>query len=148
VKLIRKNKKENDCGIVAAYNVASWCNIYKSYSEVERIAKSCGYNSERGIFFFQFAHLMKKLNIPIKKVNVSSIEDMKEKFYAGKLLAFLYTSVGFNVGHAMIGFLGHNAKIQMVNSLSSYNWIDFSEEIEECGMKNFIVYEIPARIKK
>lgn len=146
MKMIKNNRKVGDCGVVAAYNVLSWCNNHRSYREVEKVAKSCGYNSDKGIYFFQFANLIKKLNLPAKKIKPKSLEEILNKLYSGKFFVFLYTPTGSGRGHAMSAFVNHNGKIMLINPESKRStWGRFCVDLIENGTRNFAIYEIPRR---
>lgn len=149
MKIIRNNKKKGDCGVVAAYNAASWCNISKPYEEVEKIARSCGYNPERGIYFFQFSNLVKKLGLPAKKIRPKNLDEILDKLYRGKFFVFLYTPVGYHTGHAISAFVDHKGRITLVNPEPGKNpratWSSFVVDMLENGAKNFAAYEIPRR---
>ena len=146
MKIIAKNKTKFDCGIVAAHNAASWCNVHKKYSEIEKIAKSCGYNPNKGMYPFQFDNLLKKLKVPVKKIKLKSLRQLKNKLYLGKLFIFLYKPNKESNGHIIAVFLNHHGKIQIVNpDIERLTWIDFIEDISNNGMVEFISYEIPQR---
>lgn len=146
MKLIRKNRKKKDCGVVAAFNAASWCNVYRPYNEIEKAAKSCGYNPTKGIWSFQFAKLLKKLDVPVKKIKPKSIEDIESKIYLGKFYCLLYRPTGYDIGHAIVVFLDHRGNIRVINpDRVRITWNDLAAEIYANGMKEFHVYEIPHR---
>lgn len=146
MKIIRKNKKRGDCGVVAAFNAASWCNAYRPYTEVEKLAKSCGYHPDKGIWHFQFANLVKKLGIPAKKVRPKSLEELQTSIYLGKFFVFLYTPTGQHTGHAITVFLDHTARIRIINpDEERVTWGDFASDVHANGMRNLTIYEIPRR---
>lgn len=131
---------------MAAYNAASWCNLKLSYEQVEKYARACGYSYRGGIYFFQFANLVKKLGIPAKKVKPKSIDDIESRLYLGKFFIFLYTAVGAPNGHAIVAFTDHEGNIMLINpDQERITWGDFASDVYSNGMKNFIVYEIPCR---
>lgn len=145
MKLITKNKKKFDCGVVAVYNAASWCNLSFFYEDVEKIAKSCGYSS-KGIYPFQFANLVKKLKLPAKKVALKNLEEVEEKLRLGRFFIFLYTPTGFDTGHIISLFMNHEGSIEIVNpERGRITWEDLISDIFSNGMKNFLAYEIPNR---
>lgn len=147
MKIIKKNKLKTDCGVVAAYNAASWCNSCRSYSEVERLAKSCGYNPNKGIFFFQFANLMKKMGLPAKRIKPKSRKEVESRLHSGKFLIFLYTPTGHANGHAITAFVNHRGKIVIVNPEGKRStWFAFASDLSRNGVRNFIAYEIPQRV--
>lgn len=146
MNMIKNNKFEKDCGIVAAYNAASWCNFNKSYSEIETVAKSCGYSPDAGIYFFQFDKLVKKLGLPAKRLLPKSRQQIESKLHAGKFFIFLYTPIGTKSGHAMTAYNDHNGRIRLINSEGNRKtWLDFVLDLSVNGAKNFVVYEIPPR---
>jgi hypothetical protein len=146
VRLIKKNRRSKDCGVVAAFNAASWCNVYKPYREIEKFARGCGYNRKRGIYNFQFASLMKKLNVPAKKVKPRSIEQIESKLYLGKFFVLLYRPTGDIIGHAIVAFSDHKGHIRVINPDSQrITWGDLVSDVRTNGMKEFHVYEIPRR---
>ncbi len=146
MKIIRKNKSYVDCGIVAAHNVASWCNLPKSYREVEKLAKSCGYNEERGIYLFQFANLIKKMGVPAKRVWPRSLGQLESKLNSGKLFILLYTPAGEGIGHVVTAFLDHNGDITLINpEADRRSWYTLTSDLVSNGAKDFQVYEVPSR---
>lgn len=146
MRIIKKNKTKTDCSVVAAFNAASWCNSYRPYKEVEKIAKSCGYNPQRGIYHFQFSNLIKKLQIPAKKIKPKSIDELETKLYLGKCFIFIYYLTGNIGGHVITAFMNHKGNIKLVNTQDGLiTWGDFASEIHARGMKEFHVYEIPNR---
>lgn len=147
MKIIKNNRKKGDCGVVAAFNAASWCNVYKSYKEIEKIAKSCGYNPDGGIYSFQFANLMKKLSIPAKKIHPRSMKEIESKLYLGKLFVFLYTPTGLRCGHAVTIFTDHKGIIRIINPDDErITWNELASDIHANGMMSFNVYEVPCRL--
>lgn len=145
MKLIKKNKTSSDCGVVAAFNAASWCNKYRPYQEVEKIARSCGYSKKNGIYPFQFQYLLKKLDVPVKKVKLKSLEELESRIYLGKFYCLLYTPVGYDVGHVVSVFMDHKGAIRVINAVEWLTWDDLAAEINANGMRNFNVYELPHR---
>jgi hypothetical protein len=149
MRIITKNKNKRDCGIVAAFNAAVWLNSPKPYKYVEKLAKSCGYNPERGIYDFQFSHLLKKLDIPAKKIKPKSMDSLAKKVYVGKCLVLLYTQTGVSTGHAVTVFMDHKGMIRIFNPLGELkNWGQIATDIKKHGMKDFNVYEINRRTKR
>ena len=146
MRLIKKNRRAKDCGVVAAFNAASWCNLYRSYSEIEKQAKGCGYNRKKGIYSFQFAALMKKLSVPAKKTKPKSVREIESKLYLGKFFVLLYRPTGYSIGHAIVAFMDHKGHIRVINPDSKrLTWNDLAADIHANGMKEFHVYEIPDR---
>lgn len=146
MKIITRNIKKNDCAVVAAFNAASWCYVDKTYEEVEKLAKASGYSLKKGTRNFQFVNLIKKLNIPVKRVKPKSLDDIRSRLNSGKLFIFLYTPTGEHVGHAVSMFSDHTGKIIIVNSDAERStWSEFVHDINTNGMKNFFIYEIPRR---
>jgi len=146
MKIIRRNQKKGDCAVVAGFNASSWCHSYKPYKVVEKIAKSCGYHPERGMYIFQFANLMKKLKIPAKRVKPKNMYAVESKLYLGSLLIFLYTHTGSYNGHVMTAFMDHKGRIRLINTNNEpITWDDFASDIQAREMSNFAVYEVPPR---
>ena len=150
IKLLYKNQKKLDCGIVAVFNASQWCNIAQPYETIEKLAKSCGYNPKKGIFFFQFANLIKKLKLPAKRVKSKSIKEIESKLDSGKFFIFLYTSAESDTGHAIVTFTDHRGRIIIINPQKNgpKTWIGFAYKLVTEGAKNFIAYEIPRRTNK
>jgi len=145
VKILKKNKTQTDCAVVAAYNAASWCNLKKTYKEVEKAARECGYGNH-GLYVFQFSFLLKKLKIPAKHVKPRSLGDIESKLLLGKFLILLYTQTGQNVGHVVTAFTDHEGRIKLVNPENTLQtWNELAAEVYAHGMKNFFVYELPCR---
>jgi hypothetical protein len=146
MKLIKKNRRAKDCGVVAAFNAASWCNKYQPYSAIEKQAASCGYNRSKGIYNFQFSKLLKKLDLPAKKVWLKSVKHLESNIYLGKFYALLYRPAGYDLGHVIVTFLDHKGIIRVINPDSQrLTWDDLAAEIHANGMCEFHVYEIPGR---
>jgi hypothetical protein len=146
MRLIKKNRKKKDCGVVAAFNVSSWCDLYKPYTQIEKAAKSCGYNPDKGIYFFQFASLMKKLGIPSKRLKSATVHDIESGLYLGKFFVLLYRPNGYDLGHVIVTFLDHHGHIRVINPDSKrVTWGDLASDVYAKGMKDFHVYEIPNR---
>lgn len=148
MKMIHWNKTETDCGVVAAFNASAWCNIKTTYKKVEKVARSCGY-SEKGIYFFQFDYLVKKLNIPAKKVALKGVKDLEKRLYRGKFFIFLYTPTEVKgSGHAITAFVDHTGNIRIVNPEPGgkrFTWRRFVTDLNENGVKNFAAWEVPQR---
>lgn len=115
MKLIKKNKKSKDCGVVAAFNAASWCNLYKSYREVEKLAMACGYNENGGMYSFQFANLIKMLGLPAKKTGIKTIETLEKNLRNGKLYIIFYIFAESDEGHIVAVFADHEGRIRLIN---------------------------------
>jgi hypothetical protein len=148
MKMILANKTKVDCGVVAAFNASAWCNIKTTYRKVEKLARSCGYGKS-GIYDFQFANLINKLNIPAKRIDPKSRENLEKKLYSGKFFIFFYTLPQIKSatsGHIVTAFLDHTGEIKIVNS-DGYRrtWWRFVTDLNENGVKNFIAWEIPRR---
>lgn len=142
MRIILKNKTKRDCGVVAAFNAALWCNTPLPYKQVERLARSCGYSPKRGIYEFQFSHLMKKLALPVKKIKPKSIESLRKKAYVGKCFVFLYTQTGKQTGHVVTVFMDHKGIVRIFNPAGGLrNLSQFAADIKKNGMKEFNVYE-------
>lgn len=147
MNILRNNKKRGDCGVVAAYNAAIWCHDGRPYEEVEKIAKSCGYHPEKGIYTFQFSNLMKKLGIPAKKVKPRNLDSILNRLYGGKFFIFLYTPTGMSIGHVISAFVDHKGRITLINPEANERatWSSFVIDMLENGASNFAAYEIPRR---
>lgn len=146
MKLIKKNKRSKDCVIVAAYNAAIWRNMPYTYEKVEEIARGCGYNPKKGMYRFQFIRLVKKLNIPTRKIEPKSVEELTSKLNIGKFLVLLYTPTGEGRGHAATAFMDHQGHIRVINPENQRpTWSELIADIKENGMKEFHVYELPRR---
>ena len=147
MKLLLKNKKKLDCGIIAAFNMAAWCNSPKTYEELEKLAKTCGYSPKKGIFFFQFANLIKKMKLPTKRIRSTSIQELEDKLSKGKCFVFLYTLAGEDNGHAMMVFSDHLGRFKIINPQKSRSktWWDFAWDVQVNGVRNMAIYEIPRR---
>lgn len=146
MKIIRNNKTSKDCGVVAAYNAASWCNKNRPYKDIEKIARSCGYSPKNGIYAFQFSNLMKKLNIPAKKIKMKNIKEIESNLYTGLFFVFLYTPINSFSGHAISAFMGQDGHIKLVNpDEKRVTWNDFAADVYSNGMRNISIYEIPNR---
>lgn len=151
MNILTNNKKKRDCGVVAAYNAASWCNATRPYEEVEKLARSCGYNPEKGIYFFQFSNLVKKLGVPAKKIRPRNLDEILDKLYKGKFFVFMYTPTGMDVGHAISAFVDHTGKVRLINpepGNSRTTWSSFVLDMCQNGARNFAAYEIPRRLAK
>lgn len=148
MRLVRKNKKHRDCVVVATYNIAAWCNARRPYKEVEKIAKSCGYNDKKGVYYFQFDNIIKKMNLPVKRVRPKSFNEIESKLRRGKFFVFFYTPTGDASGHAMSAFVDDQGIVRLINPESQrVNWFQFGWDITLNGVRNFRVYEVPARTK-
>ena len=150
IKLLRHNKTTGDCGIVAAFNAAQWCNSPKTYKSIEKIAKTCGYNTQKGIFFFQFAHLLGKLRLPTKRIKPKSVKELENKLDAGKCLLILYTPSSDENGHAIMVFIDHTGRIIIINPQKNgpQTWWRFTWDLVLNGVRNLAVYELPRRSKR
>jgi Peptidase C39 family len=144
MKLIKKNKGASDCGVVAAFNAASWCNVYRTYADVEKLARSCGYGKS-GIYPFQFSYLLKKLGIPVKKVKPKSLDQLESNIYTGKFYCILYTPAGFSNGHVVSVFMDHKGNIRVINPVKWLTWNELAAEMNAHGMVNIHLYEVPHR---
>lgn len=146
MKLIKKNRTSSDCGIVAAFNAASWCNVGKSYNYIVKTAASCGYSSNKGIWPFQFVSLTKKLKIPAKKIKPKNFKDLKNKLYDGKLLIIFCRRTEEMSGHIVSLFMDHEGSIVLVNpNKRMKSWVSLVRDISINGIKEFHIYEIPRR---
>lgn len=146
MKLIKKNTHKKDCGVVAAFNAASWCGVYRPYGEIEKAAKSCGYNPSKGIYHFQFAQLLRVLDIPAKKAKPKSREALESKIHLGKFYVLFYQLTGDSLGHIISAFTDHTGSIKIVNPAKYLRtWNDLMTEIDTNGVKELHVYEMPAR---
>ena len=146
MKILTKNKTKYDCGLIAIFNALAWCKIPKTYKQIEKIAKTCGYSPDKGIYNFQLNNLIQKLNIPAKQVKPKSLEEIQESLYLGRFFIFLYRPTGDDGGHAITSFVDHNGKIKLINSdQERMTWNEFASDIHANGMKAFHVYEIPYR---
>src|SRR5882672_7714434 len=126
MKILRKNKKKRDCVVVAAYNAASWCNLNKTYKEIEKVARSCGYNDKKGTYYFQFDNLVKKLNLPAKRIKPRSLNEIENRLYKGRFFIFLYTELNSSTGHAVSAFVDHAGRVILVNPEGELkNWFEF-----------------------
>jgi len=146
MKIIFKNQKKGDCGVVAAFNAAWWCNRAISYQWVEKLAKSCGYNESNGMYAFQFAKLIKKLKLPANKIKPRSMEYVKDGMYCGKSYIFLYTRRASDRGHVIMTFLDHEGVFRIINPGRSLgSWKIFEQDLQDNGVRNFYVYELPSK---
>lgn len=146
MRIIKKNKNKHDCGIVAAFNAAAWSDLKFTYKKVEKIAKSCGYNPNKGIYQFQFSNLLKKLSVPAKQIKPKSMESLTNKVYLGKCLVILYTQNGIDCSHIITVFRDHTGTIKMINPAGEIkSWGTLATDIRKNGMREFYVYEIPNR---
>lgn len=146
MKLIKKNKRAKDCGVVAAFNAASWCHLYRPYRDIEKVAMSCGYSRKKGIYLFQFAALLNRLEIPAKRIRPKSVESLESRIYIGRFIVVLYTPNGYDLGHVIVAFLDHRGNIRVINPDSERTtWGDLAADINANGMKEFHVYEVPNR---
>lgn len=148
MKMILANRNKVDCGVVAAFNASTWCNIKLTYDKVEKIAKSCGY-SKNGIYDFQFANLINRLGIPAKRIVPKSRENLEKQLYKGKFFIFFYTSSQVEPGasgHIVSAFVDHTGEIRIVNP-EGYRrtWLRLVTDLNENGVKNFVAWEIPRR---
>lgn len=146
--MILANRNKVDCGVVAAFNASAWCNINLTYDKVEKIAKSCGY-SKNGIYDFQFANLISRLNIPAKRIPPKSIENLEKQLYRGKFFIFFYTPSQIKPGasgHIVTAFVDHTGEIRILNPDGvRRTWRMFVNDLNENGVKNFVAWEIPRR---
>lgn len=146
MKMAQRNRKKRDCGVVAIYNAAKWCNDRKTYREIEQMAKSCGYSEKRGLYYFQFANLVAKSGLPAKQIRPKDLNDLENRLYKGKFFILLYTPTGSKNGHAMSAFVDHQGVVKIVNPMRRCkNWFKFGIDITLNGVKDFVVYEIPKR---
>jgi hypothetical protein len=144
MKLARNNRTKTDCGVIAALNAARWSGLKYSYKRVFDTAVSAGYSPEKGIYFFQFSNLLKKIGVKAKRIRPKSSNEMVDRVDAGKMLVIFYIPTGFDVGHVMSCVLDHNGDVKVINPEpnSRRTWIQLLNDIKENGMKEFRVYEI------
>ncbi len=132
--------------MVAVYNASRWCQLPKTYREIEKVARSCGYSQKGGIRYFQFANLVSKIGLPARKIKPKSLNDIESRLYRGKFFIFLYTAAGKKSGHAMTAFVDHEGIVKIVNPMRRCkNWFKFGIEIMLNGVEDFVVYELPER---
>lgn len=148
MKLLTKNKTKTDCGVIAAVNAAKWSGLNCTYGKVRKLALASGYSAEKGIYFFQFSNLLKKIGVPIKRIRPRSPKAMATKLRRGKMLVVFYSMPGPCSGHVLSCVLDHEGKIQLINPEPGKRhvrrtWMRFIRNIKENGTKEFKVYEIP-----
>lgn len=143
-----KNKTKTDCGVVAVANAVAWCNLGKTYEEVEKVARACGYG-QRGIYGFQFVNLLRKLKIPAKRVGPLGLEYLENQLHNGKMFIFFYTPYSVRPGasgHVVTAFADHTGNIRIVNpDRHRRTWRSFVSDLNENGVKNFASWEVPER---
>jgi len=146
MKVIRNNRTNVDCTLIAAFNASSWCKKYKTYKEIAKIAKSCGYASRKGLMDFQFVNLLKKLGLPFKRLKGIHIDDVESEIYMGKCYLITYFPFGYTDGHIVTAFLDKNGNIKVVNpDWNRITWPELASSIYSNHMKGWMAYELPCR---
>jgi hypothetical protein len=149
MKIVKKNRKSGDCGVVAAFNASSWCNMDRPYKEVDRIARSCGYHPRKGIRDFQFVNLANKLGLPYRRVRQMKLDEIESGLYLGKCFVLLYFPRQYPTGHVtghVITVYMSNDRIKIINPDDvRITWSEFASDYYAKGMRELIAYELPAR---
>lgn len=146
MKIITKNRKEADCGVVAAFNAASWCKKSKTYEHVEELALKCGYIPGTGIQNFQLRRLLNKLHVNFKRIRDINLEEVQSQVYLGKCILVSYFPKGWPHGHVVTIYMNKDGNIRVVNSdRERMTWNDFAAEVFAGVMGRFDVYELPTR---
>lgn len=135
----------SDCGVVAAFNAASWSKKTTTYALVERAARCSGYKKGRGIYGFQFVNLLNKLNIINKRSVNKNIEEIETEILLGKCFVILYHPKGHSYGHAITA-LRHRGRISILNPDSTHiTWNEFASDCYAGGMESLVAFELPHR---
>lgn len=146
MKIIAKNKKKADCGVVAAFNAASWCKKYQPYEKIEKVARGCGYNPFKGIWDFQFCSLLQKLQVPYRKINNINLDDLQSKLYLGKCFLISYRPTEWAVGHLVTVYMDKSGHIKVINpDVERMTWNEFAADTFAGGMLEINAYELPGR---
>jgi hypothetical protein len=143
MKMIARNRKKADCGVVAAFNAASWCKKNKTYDQIHELALKCGYVPGRGIQDFQFRRLLNKLHVNFKRVRNFNLEEIQSSLYLGKCLVVSYFPTYWPNGHLVTIFMDKSGKIKIVNSDNErMTWNDFAAEVSAGVMERINIYEL------
>lgn len=144
MKLLGNNKTKTDCGVVAALNATRWYGIRCTYSKVLNLALASGYSPKKGIYFFQFSNLLKRMGVPAKRIYPKSSKAMAGRILRGNMLIVFYIPTGFDVGHVMSCILDHEGDIRVINPEGGERrtWIQLMRDIKANGMREFRIYEI------
>ena len=147
MKVIRKNLDLKDCGIVAAFNAASWCKNPHPYLVIRSMAKlSCKYKKSVGITNTNLDKLLNLMKLPVKKLEGKNMEEIESSIMLGKAVILTYKQTRSQEGHAVMVFLDKHGKIKILNpELELNGWNSLAAEIHAGAMDWVIGWELPHR---
>lgn len=143
MKIITKNRHKADCGVVAAFNAASWCRKYKTYDHIHELALNLGYCMVRGIKDHQFRRLLNKLCVPFKRIRQINLDEIQSRLYLGKCMVVTYYPVGWPHGHLVTIYMNRKGQIRVINpDEQRMTWNDFASQALAGAMERMLVYEL------
>lgn len=147
VKVIKKNLKQYDCGIVAAFNILSWCKKPQKYTTIEIAAMAMfDYQPECGISGSNFEKLVEYFEAPINKMPGVTVEEIQESVYTGKAVILTYKLIGDPIGHIIMVVLGKDGKVNTINGETrKITWDELASDIDAGGSAWFFAWELPHR---
>lgn len=145
MNIITRNKTKADCGIVAAYNASSWCNMGISYDDIVPVAEVVGYDKEKGITPRDFDELVRALDMPARMLQKTNPFEIQKIVRTGQAVIVLYVEKGKKFGHAITIFPQRD-HIKIINGDKNKwtTWNDFAAEIH-AGIISLNAWVLPFR---
>ena len=146
VKVIKKNRKEKDCCIVALFNALSWCKKPREYREIEQIAETkYAYTGELGFQSEYFETFLEDLGIPNKKCDESYLYDIQAELHMGKAYLFCFTLHTWDNWHMTMVSKDRLGKIRIINpGMNKTSWDEVASTIY-AGAGMWTAWELPNR---
>lgn len=104
MKFLKKNQERRGCGLVTAYNAATWLGMKISYEYVSLQARAwCGFTGKSGMKTKNMTALFRALNVPTKRLKKGTLLNVAlNALWDGHAVAFGYHDTEDGFGHAIL----------------------------------------------